>query len=454
MGAWSVGSTEPCFSGRSPAQGLIVAAGPWPPHLLWFPFMGGPALGLLVLSRLRASVPLHSGQLLGPVCSWTRGWMKVTPVRRVQTAWVPPVPQSALRRGLGAALAQKGNDPGGLHEHRPGSVRPQGRLVGGPGGFEEQRRAHACPLTPLLPLPRPRGLAQAKSVAAGFARSRVSGTGGAVDHALACAGPPPPAEQTRGTQNPDLGGRRREGSQEPRHRPPSALSALGAVLQTQETDAAGRCGSEVIPLDAVQWLQGERKHRRALAASRPGRARPAPPLPTPLLRGAPLPPPLSGGLAHPRLGELVSLTATGTHMHPQQGSEPSRPARTPPPPGLRTAVASPWLKPGSLGICLALCPELGLRLLCTDLASRGRSPAVHTEGTGALTLGCEHLLRRTGPSPRHGRGSVGQPTPHPGSCLLLESGLQPHPRARHGERPSGPFSGLGLAGSGGAHTSR
>lgn len=201
------------------------------------------------------------------------------------------MPQSALRRGLGAALAQKGNDPGGLHEHRPGSVRPQGRPVGGPGGFEEQRRAHACPLTPLLPLPRPRGLAQAKSVAAGFARSRVSGTGGAVDHALACAGPPPPAEQTRGTQNPDLGGRRREGSLEPRHGPPSALSALGAVIQTQETDAAGRCGSEVIPLDAVQWLQGERKHRRALAASRPGRARPAPPLPTPLLRGAPLPPP-------------------------------------------------------------------------------------------------------------------------------------------------------------------
>ena len=82
-------------------------------------------------------------------------------------------------------------------------------------------------------------------------------------------------------------------------------------------------------------------------------------------------------------------------MHPQQGSEPSRPARTPPPPGLRTAIASPWLKPGSLGICLALFPELVLRLFCTDLASRGRSHAVHTEGTGALTLGCEHLLRRT-----------------------------------------------------------
>lgn len=91
----------------------------------------------------------------------------------------------------------------------------------------------------------------------------------------------------------------------------------------------------------------------------------------------------------------MSLTVTGTHMHPQQGSEPSRPARTPPPPGLRTAIASPWLKPGSLGICLALFPELVLRLFCTDLASRGRSHAVHTEGTGALTLGCEHLLRRT-----------------------------------------------------------
>ena len=73
VGAWSVGSTEPRFSGRSPAQGLAVATGPRPPCLLWFPFMGGPALGLLVLSRLRASVPLHSGQLLGPVCRLDTG---------------------------------------------------------------------------------------------------------------------------------------------------------------------------------------------------------------------------------------------------------------------------------------------------------------------------------------------------------------------------------------------
>ena len=50
-----------------------------------------------------------------------------------------------------------------------------------------------------------------------------------MDHALACAGPPPPTEQTRGTQNPGLGGRRREGSLEPRRGPPSAPSALGAA---------------------------------------------------------------------------------------------------------------------------------------------------------------------------------------------------------------------------------
>ena len=99
-----------------------------------------------------------------------------------------------------------------------------------------------------------------------------------MDHALACAGPPPPTKQTRGTQNPGLRGRRREGSLEPRRGPPSALSALGAALQTQETDATGRCGSEVIPLDEVQWLQGKRKQTLP-----PGPARLAPSLHSRLL---------------------------------------------------------------------------------------------------------------------------------------------------------------------------
>lgn len=118
---------------------------------------------------------------------------------------------------------------------------------------------------------------------------------------------------------------------------------------------------------------------------------------------------------------------------------PSPPA-PPPPPGLRAAVASPWLQPSSLGVCLALSPELVPHLFCTDPASRGQGHAVLTEGTGALTLGCEHFLPRTGglpPTPMSGAWWASPlliPSPlcfrKAGSGLTPERGMGSGPRDR------------------------
>ena len=79
------------------------------------------------------------------------------------------------------------------------------------------------------------------------------------------------------------------------------------------------------------------------------------------------------------------------------------------------------------------------RLFCTDPASRGCSHAVHTEGTGALTLKREHLLPRTGglPPAKSGAGWA-SPLLIPGlvcfwkvgSSLTPERGMGSGPRDR------------------------